>query len=148
MTAIMPDEKHPLAINILRNARDGFVELAAPSFLYIEANNVLLTAFRKKRIDQNAWLAYVNQLQLLPFHADTISNEAVMQNKLALLASENGLSLYDALYLELAIRRNIPLATLDKTLSQAAKKHGLLYQPSGGVNEFVKQLTRHTADVK
>ncbi len=38
----------------------------------------------------------------------------------ARLADRYGLSLYDALYLNLAQRRGIPLATLDKTLRGAA----------------------------
>ena len=41
------------------------------------------------------------------------------------LAQEHGLSLYDALYLSLAERRGIPLATLDKALRRAAIAEGV-----------------------
>ena len=36
---------------------------------------------------------------------------------------------YDAAYLELAIRHNVPLATLDRNLQQAAKRAGLRIFP-------------------
>ena len=38
------------------------------------------------------------------------------------LARAYGLSSYDAAYLELAVRRGLPLATLDKELHKAAKR--------------------------
>lgn len=38
------------------------------------------------------------------------------------LAQKHGLSIYDASYLELAIRRDLPLATLDAALIRAARK--------------------------
>lgn len=41
------------------------------------------------------------------------------------LAATSDLTLYDASYLELAIRRNLPLATLDKKLRAAAVKAGI-----------------------
>jgi predicted nucleic acid-binding protein len=41
------------------------------------------------------------------------------------LARAQGLTLYDSAYLELAMRRSLPLATLDKQLRAAAKKTGV-----------------------
>ena len=41
------------------------------------------------------------------------------------LAFEHGLTFYDALYLELAIRRQLPLATLDNDLQRAAAASGV-----------------------
>ncbi|MEI7528888.1 MAG: type II toxin-antitoxin system VapC family toxin [Elusimicrobiota bacterium] len=37
------------------------------------------------------------------------------------LAAEHGLSVYDAVYLELAVRRKLPLASRDQTLCKAAQ---------------------------
>jgi predicted nucleic acid-binding protein len=46
------------------------------------------------------------------------------------LAVEHGLSGYDAAYLELAIRKGLPLATLDEELQKAARTAGVeLLQP-------------------
>jgi len=41
------------------------------------------------------------------------------------LAGEHGLSVYDAMYLELALRMRLPLATLHKALATAAQAVGL-----------------------
>ena len=41
------------------------------------------------------------------------------------LAREHGLSVYDATYLELAMRRGLPLATLDEKLKTAAEAVGV-----------------------
>lgn len=44
------------------------------------------------------------------------------------LAERHKLTIYDASYLELAVRRSLPLASLDKALRQAARSEGLLLQ--------------------
>jgi predicted nucleic acid-binding protein len=44
------------------------------------------------------------------------------------VANDYGLSVYDAAYLELATRLNIPLATIDKKLASAARQAGLAFQ--------------------
>jgi predicted nucleic acid-binding protein len=49
---------------------------------------------------------------------------------LAALADRFRLSLYDAAYLELAQRRNLPLATRDAALGRAA--HGMSIEVLGG----------------
>lgn len=41
------------------------------------------------------------------------------------LAAEHALSVYDAVYLELALRRKLPLASRDTALNKAAKRCGL-----------------------
>ena len=45
---------------------------------------------------------------------------------LASLAREHGLSAYDAAYLDVAIRRGLPLATNDRSLEKAAHQSGVL----------------------
>jgi hypothetical protein len=42
-----------------------------------------------------------------------------------LLSANHGLSAYDAAYLELALNRDTPLATLDRKLAAAARKEGV-----------------------
>ena len=41
------------------------------------------------------------------------------------LAEQHGLSVYDAAYLELALRRNLPLGTRDRALRSAAQRSGI-----------------------
>jgi len=53
-----------------------------------------------------------------------------MLNEIFALAREHQLSTYDASYLDLAMRRGLPLATLDKSLRRAAGRCGVpLFKP-------------------
>jgi predicted nucleic acid-binding protein len=46
------------------------------------------------------------------------------------LANRHGLTVYDAAYLDLAMRESLPLASLDRQLIEAARKAGVpIYQP-------------------
>ncbi|RLB13376.1 MAG: VapC toxin family PIN domain ribonuclease, partial [Deltaproteobacteria bacterium] len=44
-----------------------------------------------------------------------------LMREVYLLARDTGLSTYDASYLDLAMRKGLPLATLDKALAEAAR---------------------------
>ncbi len=48
-----------------------------------------------------------------------------INTQIADLAAANGSTVYDAAYLELAIRRQLPLASRDAGLNRAAKRHGV-----------------------
>jgi len=63
-------------------------------------------------------------LDLLPVSIDPETDRQAWGATLQ-LAVASGLTLYDASYLELAIRRNLPLASLDQELRAAAKASGV-----------------------
>jgi len=63
-------------------------------------------------------------LRSLPIEVDESTPSRAMGEILA-LAREQDLSVYDAAYLELAVREGIPLATLDRALASAAKRCGV-----------------------
>jgi predicted nucleic acid-binding protein len=65
--------------------------------------------------------AAADTLQRLPHVVDG-ETSSVAFGTLSALAAKHDLSVYDAAYLELAMRRNIPLATKDASLLAAAKK--------------------------
>jgi predicted nucleic acid-binding protein len=68
--------------------------------------------------------ALANQLTMLPVTLDIeTADQAWMAT--ARLAERYQLTLYDAAYLELAQRRKLPLATLDKDLIRAGKTLGM-----------------------
>jgi len=95
----------------------------------LEVANVLLMAERRKRSNQTRatkWLRYLSALPIAidqdtPFRSfDQILN----------LARNHKLTSYDASYLELSVRRGLPLATLDRDLKNAARAVGVtLYSP-------------------
>lgn len=72
----------------------------------------------------NPLVEFVYRLSQLPIKLD-IATLSDIQLAVAAMSREYKLSDYDAQYLELAIRRNLPVATLDKDLRKAASKAGL-----------------------
>jgi predicted nucleic acid-binding protein len=102
---------------LLRLSIDG---AHAPSVWPLEVLNVLLMAQRRGRITLKARQDRVTHLQALPVILDT-ETAAQAWTITNLLAERHGLTLYDAAYLELAQRLDLPLATLDADLRTAAK---------------------------
>ena len=62
------------------------------------------------------------EMRQLPITIDDIPS-GLFGSEMA-LAKRHGLSLYDASYLEVAVRHSLPLATIDKKLASAAKVAG------------------------
>ena len=86
--------------------------------------NVLLVATRHGRIEAGMWSALVEQIGRLPLETDSETGARALTDALR-LAREHGLTVYDAVYLELALRRRLPLATLDIDLTAAARRTGV-----------------------
>jgi predicted nucleic acid-binding protein len=90
-----------------------------PAHWLVEVGNGLLMAERRKRIsaaERNKALSYI---AALPFEIDDRLRETIWSATTELAAS-HALTLYDAVYLELAARSGLPLATLDDKLRRAA----------------------------
>lgn len=95
-----------------------------PSLWAIEVGSVLLAATKRKRIGVESWQDLCAYLEALPIEMDPFSVSRVWGAALR-LAHAYDLSVYDAVYLELALRRQLPLATLDHALGRAARAAGL-----------------------
>jgi predicted nucleic acid-binding protein len=98
--------------------------LHVPALWHLEFANVLLTAQRRKRINARDARGLLARASRLPLVTD---GRVVPLVEIADLADSHGITTYDAAYLELAMRLNCVLATQDKVLAKAAKRHGLLY---------------------
>jgi predicted nucleic acid-binding protein len=90
-----------------------------PTIWQLELANVLLMAERKKRITFEQLEVFKETLSILPIETDFSTTYRTM-GSIYHLAKENNLSIYDASYLELAMREKIPLATCDEDLLKAA----------------------------
>ncbi len=118
----IPDEDSTAARELReRVVREGAV---VPSLWPIEVGNVLVFAMRRRRIDAAQRLAALEAFGELPIEIDTETLTKVWRETLN-LADEFRLTLYDACYLELAHRRELPLATHDQELRAAGKKLGI-----------------------
>ena len=81
--------------------------------------NVLEMSRRRGRHDADFRDATLADLVQLPIQVDGETDNHAWAETLR-LAERHKLTLYDAAYLELAQRRNLPLATLDRDLRRAA----------------------------
>jgi predicted nucleic acid-binding protein len=99
---------------------DGF----APSLWRLEVANSLLVAERRGRVSRvDSSLVFDDLLQLrLGF--DDGEDDTVITTTIH-LARRHGLTVYDAAYVELALRRSAALASLDKAMLRAAASEGV-----------------------
>ena len=106
--------------------RESLIEDSAfvPALWPIETGNVLLMATRRGRIARNDWRRIRLTLQALPINIDPVTTDRVWTVVIE-LAEANGISVHDAMYLELALRLRLPLATLDRALAAAAEASGV-----------------------
>ncbi len=116
------DEETTPAIRALfdRVADEGAV---VPALWRLEVANSLTVAVRRERIDVEFRRAALADLALLDISADQHTDSQAWAETLH-LANRFRLTLYDAAYLELARRRQLPLATLDQELHTAAQAIG------------------------
>lgn len=90
----------------------------------LEVANVLTRAEVRSSVEPERTSAFVKMLKGMNIEVDASTFDHALSDTLQ-LARTYKLSAYDASYLELAIRRGIPLATLDSNLQKAAKKAGV-----------------------
>ena len=89
-----------------------------PGLWRLEVANVLEMGVRRKRHDGAFRDATLGDLAQLPIEVDPDTDQQAWDATLG-LAIRHQLTLYDAAYLELALRRGLPLATLDEDLRRA-----------------------------
>jgi predicted nucleic acid-binding protein len=117
------DEVSPYATFIVRSAKSA--RAVAPIIWPLEVNNALISAVRRKRIDELVANRIRDTLDRLPVDIDSEIAVASLGQRILRLGIEHGLSAYDASYLELAMRRGLPLATQDERLLRAADAAGI-----------------------
>jgi predicted nucleic acid-binding protein len=94
----------------------------------LEVANTLLTAERRKRCSVADGAHFFDILNSLSIETDPETAAHAGTATLAVARSQK-LTAYDAAYLELSMRRRLPLATLDRDLRAAAKKVGVACLP-------------------
>jgi predicted nucleic acid-binding protein len=92
-----------------------------PNLWHLEAANVLLGAEKRGDTSLGEVERFIAQLEGLPLHVDSLTANQSFSRTMA-LARAYKLSSYDAAYLELALRKGLPIATLDKGIMKSAKK--------------------------
>lgn len=99
-------------------------EALAPGIFLLEIANVLLVAERRKRMAEAGSTRFLGLLGELPIRIDQTPPDRLFSAVMAVGRSQ-GLSSYDAAYLELAMREGAALATRDDNLREAARRSGV-----------------------
>jgi predicted nucleic acid-binding protein len=119
---ILDDEQPELVANVLdRVVEEGAL---APTLWPLEVGNALLVAERRGRLSVGNRVQALRDLSDLPIALDDETAGRAWRETMRLAETQN-LTLYDAAYLELALRRGLALATLDKALRDAAGRVGV-----------------------
>lgn len=111
----LADEEEPVAVSTMNHviATGGVV----PKIWWYELRNALLMNERRGRITTQQLVETLADCSELGVETDDHHDDAVLLG----LARQHTLTVYDAAYLEVASRRRLPLATLDRRLSAAAR---------------------------
>ena len=95
-----------------------------PQLWPLEVAHALSRAERAGRLAPAKLTAFLGHLATLDIRIDGSTASRALDHTLD-LARATGLSAYDACYLELAVRRSLPLATRDAKLAAEARKAGV-----------------------
>jgi predicted nucleic acid-binding protein len=108
---------------LLSNVESG-TPFLVPVLWMFEVANSLLILRRRQRIE--SW-EYERARQYLSDSNPVVDDQGPQQalGSISALAEKNELSVYDATYLELALRKIVPLASRDAALNRAAKRIGV-----------------------
>jgi predicted nucleic acid-binding protein len=120
------DERNVYTDAVLRRTQnDGAL---APAIWPIEVANAIVMGERRQRLTSAQARRFVRLLTVLPITIDHVALTAAFST-VASIARQFNISVYDATYLELALRTGLPLASLDNRLLVAAASAGVVLIP-------------------
>jgi predicted nucleic acid-binding protein len=117
------DEQSPESLALLNLAKISAIFV--PSLWHVEMANILGRAFRMQRLNEGDLAIVLKMFATLELHTDTVFPQ-ISASVLLPLMQAYSLTAYDAVYLELAMRLSLPLATLDEELITAARDAGVV----------------------
>jgi predicted nucleic acid-binding protein len=120
LSLILPDEHAGGVDDILNEMERGTVRLCLPHLWLYEVGNALVAARRRERLMAEEADLFLGIIEEWPIRYYAM--QALQLRNCQRLANEQALSFYDASYLELALRLEIPLVSLDQKLSGAYER--------------------------
>ena len=124
MRLFLPDGPVPEGLDaFFRGVENGSNIAIAPELLIVESVNVVLKKQQQNELSDSDANGLISLLQQMPIRY--FSHQPLYSN-IHRIASETGLSAYDAMFLALAQDRGAALFTADKKLQAEANKRGLL----------------------
>ena len=126
LTWCFEDEASPETDLLFERVRDDGA--VVPGLWHLELSNVLLQAEKRGRVSMGDVALRLDLIADLPITVDQEMTSRAWREILTIARAE-GLTTYDATYLELAVRLGLPLLTKDKELAEAAKRLGVVVLP-------------------
>jgi predicted nucleic acid-binding protein len=122
MARAFPEERTQAILDVFHQISIG--RATVPDLWRIEVANSLNVGIRRGRIRMETRNDVLKDLDSLPIEIDRVGFKFAWRQTLQ-LADKHKLTVYDATYLELALRLSLPLATLDRELRIAAQAEGV-----------------------
>lgn len=116
-----PDRASDATDATLRRMESGEDNAIVPSIWQFEVSNALGKAVVKKKVTLERALEIWDEVTALPIRQVAAGNIP----QLLELAVKNNLAIYDTCYLQVALMLNLPLATNDRKLKEAAESCSL-----------------------
>lgn len=116
------DEANALAKSVFAMLEDE--QALVPYHWHAEVANGMIVGERRGRTERFWIERFIESLGDFDLLVESPGAESRAMSLIP-LAQDHHLTIYDALYLDLALRRQLPLATLDGPLRQAAEKAGV-----------------------
>ncbi|MCF1436593.1 type II toxin-antitoxin system VapC family toxin [Agrobacterium vitis] len=122
---LLPDEENMIAEQAMTRMAEE--DAIAPDLLRHEIRSILLSAERRERISADFVHSALARFRGLPMQLTGPGDDT----EVVRLSRKYRLSAYDAAYLALALLEQLPLATLDRRLAEAARAEGVaLFGPA------------------
>ncbi len=121
---VKPSQASDESDALLERIEQGATAVVPPLW-FLEVANGLLVAQRRKLLTAMERTRALDRLSGLALTVDD-GDARIAFSRTSALAEEHGLSLYDAAYLEVALRRTLPIASRDETLLAAAARAGAI----------------------
>jgi predicted nucleic acid-binding protein len=120
---VVLSQSSPETVRLLDEVKAG-TTFVVPVLWMFEVANALLALRRRQRIQRDE---YVQALLNLGESRPVVDDEGPIRalDAISKLAEKHDLSVYDAVYFELALRRGLPLAARDSALNKAARRAGV-----------------------
>jgi len=120
MAWALPDEQNEYAARVLRFLQTSAA--AAPQMWMFEVAHTIAVSERRARMRERDTTDFLQELKLLRI---AVEDTTPTLERLVLAGRAYDTSVYDAAYLDLAMRRGLPVATSDGLMRSAAERKGI-----------------------
>ena len=110
---VLPEEDSSVAEKLVASHHAGMVNLTTPEYILVESANVLWKHLQRHNVRPEEAVTSFRALRDLGIRL--VPKGDLLEDAL-ILAADNGITVYDALFCAIAVRENVPLITSGNAL--------------------------------